>query len=105
MNKYLFDTYKKKSVTERSEFAFRFRNSPTAIKFIRFLDQTIHSNFKSAAAIDTIYADDVKSVRYSVLENRYFKLRKKLLDELENFGKNDGNIFHTEQELKFYKAK
>jgi hypothetical protein len=105
MNTYLFDRYKKLNDTERSEFAFRFKDSPVATRLIGFLEKGSLPGFKIRAAIDVIYGNEKGKVEYSILENRYFKLRKKLLDELGNSGKNDVVQQHTDEELKFFKAK
>lgn len=105
MNKYLYDSYKKLGETERAAFAGKFRNSPTVIKFIKFIEKSAVPNFKTVAAIDSVYAAEKDKVAYNVLENRFFKLRKKLLDELEDSKKGDISLIHTEEELKFLNAK
>ncbi|MCW3071037.1 MAG: hypothetical protein JWO44_927 [Bacteroidetes bacterium] len=105
MNKYVYESYRKLSDTERAEFAGRFKNSPTVSKFIKFVERSPVPNFKTAAAIDSVYGDEKEQTAYNVLENRFFKLRKKMLDELESLKKNDTSLIHPEEELKFLAAK
>jgi hypothetical protein len=105
MNKYLYETYRKLNDTERAEFVGKFKNSPTVIRFIQFVERSTVPNFKTTAAIDSVYAGEKEQTAYNVLENRFFKLRKKMLDELENLKKNDNSLVHTEEELKFLAAK
>lgn len=105
MNKYVYDSFKKLSDPERSELIFKFKNSPTVIRFIDFLDGSTHPNFKTSAAIDAVYADEKNDTAYAVLENRFFKLRKKILDELEHTKSADVSLLHPEEELRFLKAK
>lgn len=105
MNKHLYESYRKLNDTERAEFAGRFKNSPTVVKFIKFVERSTVPGFKTSAAIDSVYADEKGQTAYSVLENRFFKLRKKMLDELEGMKKNDSSLVHTEEELKFLAAK
>lgn len=105
MNKYLYDSYTKLGETERAAFVGKFKNSPTVIKFIKFIEKSPVPNFKTVSAIDSVYAGEKEKIPYNVLENRFFKLRKKLLDELEGSRKNDASLIHTEEELKFLNAK
>lgn len=105
MNREVYDTYKKLSDTERAELIYKYKNSPTASRFIGFMDRQKNPDFRSAAAIEAIYAEEKEKTAYAVLENRFFKLRKKILDELESGKNNDVSQMHTEEELAFLKAK
>jgi hypothetical protein len=51
-----------------------------------------------------IYEND-KKTPYNVLENRYFKLRKKVMDELQSGEEVDVGALFTEEELKFNRCK
>lgn len=99
MNKYVYDTYTKLNETERAEFTGKFRNSPTVIRFIEFLGSSSNPNFKTRAAIEAVYGDE-KEKEYSILENRFFKLRKKIKDELEQTKRSENLYVHTEEEQK-----
>jgi hypothetical protein len=105
MNKYVYESFKKLNATEKAELAGKFRNSPTVVKFIGFIERSKTPNFKTTAAIEAIYAHETEKTAYNVLENRFFKLRKKLLDELEYSKNSDVSQLHTEEELKFLNAK
>ncbi len=82
MNKKLYDDYKKLNEIETSELSFKFKDSPVGLKLIDFLNKCSNRNFKNTDAVSFIYNDDKGKNPYSVLENRYFKLRKKIHDEL-----------------------
>jgi hypothetical protein len=105
MNKYVYDTFHKLNDTRKAEFLGKFRNSPTVIKFIGFIDKTRVPDFKTLSAIEAVYGDEKDNVAYNVLENRYFKLRKKILDELESSNNADVSALHTEEELRFLNVK
>ncbi|MDF2436208.1 MAG: hypothetical protein K0Q95_584 [Bacteroidota bacterium] len=105
MNKYVYESYSKLRETEKAEFIGRFKNSPTVIKFIQFLDKNKAPDFKTRSAIEIIYATEKERVAYPTLENRFFKLRKKLIDELAGSGNTDNVPVYPEEELQFSKAK
>lgn len=105
MNKYIHDTFKKLSESERSELVFTFKNSPTVLRFIEFLNTSKVANFKSTAAIEAVYAEEKGKIAPAVLENRFFKLRKKLMDEMEGKQNKEIDLLHTDEELKLLKAK
>lgn len=105
MNKEVFDLYKKLNDTERSELVFRFKDSPVGLKFLNFLEQKAARNFKNFEAVNFIY--DPSSAAYNVLENRYFKLRKKVNDELVDLTttKDTEYMLLADEEQRLYKAK
>ena len=105
MNKQVYESYKKLNDTEKAELIYKFKNSPTVTRFIDFIEQVRTPGFKTMAAIDAVYGDEKEQTAYAVLENRFFKLRKKILEELENSQTNDATQVHAEEELKFLKAK
>ena len=82
MNKTLYDDYKKLSEIEQSELNYKFKDSPVGLKLIDFLKNCSNRNFKNSDAVSFVYNNNSEKTTYSVLENRYFKLRKKILDEL-----------------------
>jgi hypothetical protein len=105
MNKYVYDSYSKLRETEKAEFLGKFKNSPTVIRFIQFLEKNKTPNFKTRSAIEVVYDSEKEKVAYPVLENRFFKLRKKILDELEGTGGSTSTTVHPDEELRFIKAK
>jgi hypothetical protein len=103
MNKALYDTYKKLSDTERSELNFKFKDSPVGLKLLEFLEKCENRNFKNSDAVKFVYPGDATS--YSILENRYFKLRKKIADELQAPSSINPSQILTDEELKLYRCK
>src|ERR1051326_6417565 len=81
MNKQLFDSYKKLAETEKAEMRFRLKDSPVGLSFIEFLDKCNNRNFRNSDVVQHIYKDELDKKPYAVLENRFFKLRKKITDE------------------------
>ncbi|HEX8515695.1 MAG TPA: hypothetical protein VF868_05800 [Bacteroidia bacterium] len=105
MNQYLYDSFRKLNGTRKSELLNKFRNSPTVIKFIGFIEKTNTPDFKTASAIEAVYPGEKGIVSYNILENRYFKLRKKVLDELGSHRHTDHSALHTEEELRLLSAR
>jgi hypothetical protein len=105
MNKYVYESYKHLNDSERAGFLGKFKNSPVVIRFVKFIEQSSTPAFKTTQAIDSIYADVKGHVPYNVLENRFFKLRKKILDELKNARSSNFPLTHTEEELTYIEAK
>ncbi|MFL5763194.1 MAG: hypothetical protein ACJ77K_04570 [Bacteroidia bacterium] len=106
MNRELFDDYKKLSDTERSELNFRFKDSPLGLKLISFLDTCRNPNFKNTEAVGILYSEEKNATAYNVLENRYFKLRKKVHDELAGLSSSgqSGELLTAEQII-LYRSK
>lgn len=103
MNKNLFDTYKKLKTTERSELNYKFKDSPVGLRLIEFLDQCGNRNFKNQDAVSFVYNGE--KANYNVLENRYFKLRKKIMDELESNDVVIPGTLLTDEEQKLFRCK
>lgn len=103
MNKVLFDTYKKLKTTERSELNYKFKDSPVGLRLIGFLENCTNRNFKNSDAVTEVYRGDKTS--YNVLENRFFKLRKKIMDELQNSDVVNYSALLTDEELKLFRCK
>jgi len=107
MNKEVFDVYKKLTDVQKSELNYKFKDSPVGLKFLSFLEKTSNRNFKNREVVEYIYSNE-KNVEYAVLENRYFKLRKKIYDELVAIVSSQpfaqGNLL-AEEEKKLYHAK
>ncbi|HTB06415.1 MAG TPA: hypothetical protein VK806_05625 [Bacteroidia bacterium] len=97
MNHLLFDTYKKLSETEQAELRHKYKDSEVGLRLIGFLDQCTNRNYKNIDAVSFIYKDSSEE-EYSVLENRYFKLRKKALDDLKDISTEESGKLVTEEE-------
>ncbi len=81
MNKALYDSFKKLDDLEKNELKFRLKDSPIALQLFKYLDLSSNRNFKTRDAVEFLYPNEIENASYSVLENRYFKLRKKFFDE------------------------
>jgi hypothetical protein len=104
MNKSLYDSYKKLTEPQRSDLNFKFKDSPVGLRLLHFLDTCKNRSFKNSDAVKAIYSDD-SDTPYNVLENRYFKLRKKISDELQTAESIDPSNILTDEELRLYKCK
>jgi hypothetical protein len=82
MDKQLYDSYKKLESFVRDEIKYKLKDSPVGLRLLEFLDSCTNRNFHHREAISFLYREDEGSVDFTVLRNRYFKLRKKLLEEL-----------------------
>lgn len=106
MNKKFYDDYKKLNEIETSELSFKFKDSPVGLKLIDFLQKCNNRNYKNSDAVAFVYTNDKDKNAYSVLENRYFKLRKKIHDELlkATSAEQTGELL-TEEQLILYRNK
>src|ERR1700741_4741613 len=104
MNKILYDTYHNLNDIARNEIRYKFRDSPLLLQFIDFIEKKAPRTFKNRDAVELLYKKDSKEVSYSQLENRFFKLRKKLMDELLPKG-DDENDLMAEEELELFRCK
>src|SRR6266571_523697 len=104
MNKTLFDSIKKLSATERSELRFKLKDSPVGLSFIDFFEQCTNRNFKNRDAVEHIYKEEIDVKPFSVLENRFFKLRKKITDEFLNSNAGESGLL-PEEELELHHCK
>jgi hypothetical protein len=104
MNKQLFDSYKKLSVTAKSEMRFRLKDSPVGLSFIEFFEKCTNRNFRNSDAVEHIYKEELEKKPYAVLENRFFKLRKKINDEFLSAVEDEGGLLPAE-ELELHQCK
>lgn len=106
MNKKLYDDYKNLTEIEASELSFKFKDSPVGTKLIDFLKKCVNRNFKNSDAVTFVYGESSDKKEYGVLENRYFKLRKKIHDEMlkSSVGQQSGELL-TEEQVVLYRNK
>ncbi|HEY6161522.1 MAG TPA: hypothetical protein VI112_09875 [Bacteroidia bacterium] len=104
MNKQLYDTYKKLGETVKSEIRFRLKDSPVGLSFMDFLEQCANRNFHNRDVVEHIYKEELESKPYAVLENRYFKLRKKFADEYL-VANEDANVFLPDEEQELQRCR
>jgi hypothetical protein len=81
MNRELYDGFKKLSDTAKNELKFKLKDSPLARKLYEFLETTDNRNFRNREAVTKLYGEELNGSNYAILENRYFKLRKKFTEE------------------------
>ncbi len=81
---------------EQAELRHRYKDSPVGLRLIEFLATSTKEDFKTNDAVTFIYKGDKEE--YSVLENRYFKLRKKIYDELQQLRAQKGGVPLPEEE-------
>lgn len=79
MNRELYERYKKLDENEIRALKHRLKNSPVALKLTEFLETTNNASFKNTEVVAWLYQNT--EANYATLENRFFKLRKKFLDE------------------------
>jgi hypothetical protein len=82
MNSLLVDTYKKLSETQKTELHQRHKDSLVMLRLHDYLGQLTTADFKTSDAVTYVYKGSHED--YRVLENRYFKLRKKLIDDMQS---------------------
>jgi hypothetical protein len=81
MNQVLRERYTALGAEEKQQVKFRLKDSPRALKLISFLEQRKDRKVNTMEVVRFLYADS--SDEFSVLRNRFFKLRKQLLEMME----------------------
>lgn len=99
MDKQLYDNYKQLESLARDEVKYKFKDSPVGLRLLEFLDKCTNRNFHHRDAISFLYREEEGKVDFTVLRNRYFKLRKKVLEELSSGSEAmpSGNILTWEE--------
>ncbi len=80
MNQELKTAYHSLSSSEHEHLRQEFANSPKALLLIGFLEEHKGTGFSNQQVIPHIYGNDESS--FETLRNRYFKLRKNLLESI-----------------------
>jgi hypothetical protein len=104
MNRELQESYNALSANEKEMLLGRFKNSPVMEKLIGYLDTSHKGNFKNSEAVKAIYNIEKYNKEYGRYENSYFKLRKKLFEEIKTPVKTDEG-FLTAEEQEFFNAR
>ena len=81
MNKELHDSFQKLNDMAKADVKHQLKDAPVGLRLFYFLENNQNRNFRNREVVEAIYKDELQSNDYSVLENRYFKLRKKFLEE------------------------
>jgi hypothetical protein len=83
-NLLLTEKFSKLTSLQKEKLASEFRNAPLMVKLIEFLEKQGDKPFTSHLCINKVYGIGLSDADYRVIENRFFKLRKKLLDRLSD---------------------
>jgi hypothetical protein len=104
MNKELYDWFHSLTDNEVVQLSNRYADSPVALLLIRFLKSGIKPNFRSSDAVNYLYKKELEKEPYGKLQNRYFKLRKKLLSFYKT-NTSELDLLMTPEELTFFKCR
>lgn len=101
MNEELYLIFHELNPASSVAIGHSFKEAPKMILLIEFL-KSANTNFKSTKAINYIYQSEIKTVPYSKLVNRFYKLRQQLMEWLYLYlKKTDDNSTKEEQTLSF----
>jgi hypothetical protein len=89
MNQYIRDTWHKLNEQEKARLTREFADSPKMLRLIDLVEKRDHKLLNTYEAVNWVYAREKES--FEVLRNRFFKLRKKLAETLENVSKKQGD--------------
>lgn len=98
MNIQLYQSYYQLSDFARNELHQRFKDSPVALSLLQFISKCKQVDFKNQDVVKFIYKSELDSNNYSKLENRYFKLRKKIVDEINKIDKGSPDELPLEEQ-------
>lgn len=104
MNRELQQNFNALGTNEKEMLAGRFKNSPVMERLIQFLSTNHRDNFKNSEAVKAVYDIEKADKEYVRYENSYFKLRKKLYDEIKAPVKTDEGLL-TAEEQDFFNAR
>lgn len=74
-----------------------FSKSPKMLQLIHFL-KTVETTFKTPKAIHVLYSEELNTVEYPKLINRFYKLRQQLIEWLYHYLKKTENYFSKEEQ-------
>ena len=81
MNNVLQSGYDLLRAEEKRELRQRLADSPRAILLLDFLEERKGKKFNTVEAVNTVYSDETEE-EFSTLRNRFFKLRKHIIETL-----------------------
>ncbi len=83
MNVQLLNSYRQLPAEERTALKNRVLHSPVMNRLLEFLDAQQGKGFSSAEAVQHLYKIKTAHKDYAIYKNRYYKLRRKLYDSLD----------------------
>ncbi|MCA6365320.1 MAG: hypothetical protein IM638_19970 [Bacteroidetes bacterium] len=99
MNQFIRDSYQKLNEHEKARLKREFADSPKMLRLIELIAKRDNKLLNTYEAVNFVYAREKES--FDVLRNRFFKLRKKLAETLEQVIKPAGD---TASDLLPYEA-
>lgn len=83
-HKNLLKWYHNLSVAEKQNLKDVFLNSPKASRFLSYLEDKKGNIFiEQSKLIAYVYKEELENTEYKILENRFFKLRKKIIESVQ----------------------
>ena len=97
MNEELFLLFCEMNSASRTVLNHAFSRSPKMLQLINFLE-TSKTAFKTPKAIHVVYSEELDTVEYSKLINRFYKLRQQLIEWLYHYLKKTENYSSKEEQ-------
>lgn len=98
----LKERFSRLSSLEKERFVSSYKNSPLVLKLIEFIEKQKESNFSTPKCIQYVYGTSAGAADYKIIENRFFKLRKKLVDALAETQTITGQSNMPEEEMELW---
>ncbi|TND01738.1 MAG: hypothetical protein FD123_4224 [Bacteroidetes bacterium] len=84
MNNYIRESFLKLPAVSREQLRRQFSGSPVMLRLLDLLEHSTEKKFGVHEAVGYIYKEEQDEGNFEVLRNRFFKLRKKLIEALES---------------------
>jgi hypothetical protein len=84
---------------QKEKLGNEFRKAPLMLKLLDFLEKHKGKSFSAHACINQVYGIELSDPGYKTVENRFFKLRKKLLDTLADSGESTAKAHSLDEEM------
>ena len=97
MNEELFLLFCEMNSASRTALDHAFSKSPKMLQLINFLKKS-EKTFKTPKAINTVYSEELDTIAYPTLINRFYKLRQQLIEWLYHYLKKTENYSSKEEQ-------
>lgn len=97
MNEELFLLFCELNSESRIALDAAFSKSPKMLQLVNFL-KTVETTFKTPKAIHVVYSEELDTVEYPKLINRFYKLRQQLIEWLYHYLKKTENYSSKEEQ-------
>lgn len=98
-NALLQEKFSALSALQKEKLASGFKNAPLMLKLLAFLEDQKTNNFSAHACIHKVYGIELNDPGYKTVENRFFKLRKKLIDALSENNEAGAQSHYLDEEM------